>query len=65
MELDLAVEQNGKLVISEKPTQQELASRVGSSREMVNRIFRGLTTGGYIKTEGKKITLNRTLPAHW
>jgi CRP/FNR family cyclic AMP-dependent transcriptional regulator len=63
--LGLAVEQDGKLVIPEKLTQQDMASRVGSSREMVNRIFRGLATGGYIKIEGKKITLNRTLPAHW
>ena len=62
---DLAVEEAGKFVIAEKLTQQEMASRVGSSREMVNRIFRGLIKGGYIKTEGKKITLCRSLPAHW
>ena len=61
----LAVEEAGKLVIPEKLTQQEMASRVGSSREMVNRIFRGLIKGGYIKTEGKKLTLCRDLPAHW
>ena len=63
--LELAVEDDGKLVISEKLTQKDMASRVGSSREMVNRIFRGLALGGYIKVEGKKIIINKTLPAHW
>ena len=60
--LDLAVDQHGTLVISEKLTQQDMANRVGSSREMVSRIFRGLSLGGYIKVEGKKITINKTLP---
>jgi CRP/FNR family transcriptional regulator, cyclic AMP receptor protein len=63
--LELAVEHDGKLVIPEKPTQKEMASRVGSSREMINRIFRGLTLGGYLKVEGKKITINKALPPHW
>jgi CRP/FNR family cyclic AMP-dependent transcriptional regulator len=63
--LELAVEDDGKLVISEKLTQKDMASRVGSSREMVNRIFRGLALGGYIKVEGKKIIINKTLPARW
>lgn len=60
--LDLAVDQEGTLVISEKLTQQDMANRVGASREMISRIFRGLTFGGYIKVEGKKITINKALP---
>jgi hypothetical protein len=32
---------------------------------MINRIFRGLALGGYIKVEGKKIIINKTLPARW
>jgi CRP/FNR family cyclic AMP-dependent transcriptional regulator len=63
--IDLAVEHDGKLVISEKLTQQDMASRVGSSRETINRIFRDLSIGGYIKVEGKKITINKALPARW
>jgi CRP/FNR family cyclic AMP-dependent transcriptional regulator len=63
--LDLAVDRDeGKPVISEKPTQQDMANRVGSSREMVSRVFRDLTFGGYIKVEGKKITINKALPRH-
>ncbi len=63
--LDLAVEHDGKLVISEKLTQQDMASRVGSSRETINRIFRDLSVGGYIKVEGRKIIINKALPARW
>jgi CRP/FNR family cyclic AMP-dependent transcriptional regulator len=62
--LDLAVDQKGTLVISEKLTKQDMANRVGSSREMISRIFRGLATRGYIKVEGKKLTIEKTLPAH-
>src|SRR5687767_13256438 len=44
--LTLAVEkEDGKLAIPEKLTQQEIAERVGASRDMVSRIFRDLTAG--------------------
>ena len=49
--LDLATEQDGKVVVLEKLTQKDIASRVGASREMINRILRDLTIGGYIKVE--------------
>ena len=35
-------------VVREKLTQQDIADRVGSSREMVNRVMKELTTGGYV-----------------
>jgi CRP/FNR family cyclic AMP-dependent transcriptional regulator len=63
--LDLAIEQDGALVIPEKLTQKDMASRVGASREMINRILRDLTTGGYIKLEGGKITIKKTPPNRW
>lgn len=63
--LDLAIEQDGNLVILEKLTQKDMASRVGASREMINRILRDLTTGGYIKLEGGKIIIKRTPPNRW
>jgi CRP/FNR family cyclic AMP-dependent transcriptional regulator len=59
---ELAVEERGRLVISEKLTQREIASRVGSSREMINRIFRNLSAGGYIQLEGRKIIITKPLP---
>ena len=63
--LELAVDQNGKLVIPEKLTQKDLAARVGASREMINRILRDLTTGGYVSTEGGRIIINKAPPARW
>ena len=63
--LDLAVERNGKLVIPEKLTQKDIAARVGASREMINRILRDLTTGGYVTVEDGRITINKAPPARW
>lgn len=59
----LAEANDGK--INEKLTQQEIANRVGSSREMVARILKDLATGGYIHSEKKQITLLKTLPEHY
>jgi len=62
MLLDLAVEQGGTLVVPEKLTRQEMATRVGTSREVINRILRDLTAGGYIRVENKTIIINKPLP---
>lgn len=61
----LATNENGKLVINEKPTQQDIANMIGASREMVSRIFKDLTAGGYVKIEDKKIIIQKKLPAGW
>jgi CRP/FNR family cyclic AMP-dependent transcriptional regulator len=63
--LNMAVEKEGKLVIPEKLTQQEIAERVGASRDMVSRIFRDLTQGGYITVEHRFITINKRPPPRW
>ncbi len=60
--LELATEHDGRLVVAEKLTQQDIAERVGASREMISRIFKDLVTGGYISVEHKQITINRDLP---
>ena len=52
-------------MISEKLTQQDMANRVGASREMVSRIFRDLAIGGYITISGKTITINKKPPPRW
>jgi len=56
---------DGKAVIPEKLTQQDIAERVGASRDMVSRIFRDLTTGGYISVENRIITINKKPPNKW
>ena len=51
--------------ISEKLTQQDIASRVGSSREMVARILKDLAAGGYIEIDKKQIHILKPLPFHY
>ena len=64
--LSLAAEQpDGRLVVAEKLTQQEIADRVGASRDMVSRIFKDLTIGGYVTVADRRITINRKPPARW
>ncbi len=62
--MKLSREQDGKQV-TDKITHQEIANRIGSSREMVSRILRDLKHGGYISIAGKQITLERDLPTGW
>jgi len=62
---EMAVPQDGKRVLQEKLSQQELANRVGASREMINRIVKDLTTGGYISVDGQRIVFHKPLPANW
>jgi CRP/FNR family cyclic AMP-dependent transcriptional regulator len=63
--LELAVERDGKMVIPERLTQKDLAARVGASREMINRILRDLTVGGYVSVEQGRITINKAPPTRW
>jgi len=63
--LDLAVERDGVLVIQDRPKPQEIAARVGASREMVNKILGDLTEGGYIEVKGERITIAKALPRTW
>ena len=49
----------------ESITHQDIANRVGASREMVSRLLKDLEKGGYIELGVKKITLLKKLPARW
>jgi len=63
--LELADESGGQLAISHRLTQQEIASRIGASREMVSRILKDLSTGGYLTQSRTGIVLHRKPPEHW
>ena len=63
--LELATEVDGRLVIELRLTQQEIADRVSASREMVSRILKDLSVGGYIANEGGKIVIQRRPPRAW
>jgi CRP/FNR family cyclic AMP-dependent transcriptional regulator len=60
-----AVEEKGERVVAERLTQSDIAARIGGSREMVSRIVRDLTQGGYISIDSKRIRVLKKLPAHW
>jgi CRP/FNR family cyclic AMP-dependent transcriptional regulator len=60
MLLALAKDQEGLLVIDERPPQQHIANTVGASREMISRILRHMAADGHISIAGKRIVINRT-----
>jgi CRP/FNR family cyclic AMP-dependent transcriptional regulator len=60
--LGMAEDMDGNLVIENRPTQQDIANRIGASREMVARIMKDLTTGNYISLEGRRLVINEKLP---
>jgi len=62
---ELADDVDGVLVVREKLTQQDIANLIGASREMVSRVMRDLTSGGYISTSGRTIRILRKLPHGW
>ena len=61
----LAQDENGVQTVPDKLTQQDIAERVGSSREMVSRVFKPLTAGGYVAMRGGRIVLLKKLPARF
>ena len=61
--LDLSDPAGDERIVREKLTQQDIADRVGSSREMVNRVMKDLTTGGYVVGRDGRHVILRKLPA--
>lgn len=57
--------EDGTRVLRERLTHQEIASRVGCSREMVSRLMKDLERGGYLSAEGGVTRLAPRLPQHW
>jgi CRP/FNR family cyclic AMP-dependent transcriptional regulator len=55
----------GGWVVPEKLTQQEIAARVGASRDMIGKLVKDLTAGGYLSVEDRTITIHRKLPLGW
>ncbi len=56
---------DGTRRILERITHQEIASRVGCSREMVSRILKDLQSGGYVRMVDRRIVLMGKLPQRW
>lgn len=62
---DLAETVGDERVILEPLTQQEIASRIGCSREMVSKIMKDLAAGDYLDISRKRIVIKRRLPTSW
>jgi CRP/FNR family cyclic AMP-dependent transcriptional regulator len=56
---------DGTRLVEERPTHQELANRLGCSREMVSRLMKDLESGGYLQPLPRQWLLRRPLPARW
>ncbi len=61
----LAVERNGVWLVPEKLTQQDIAERVGASRDMISRLLKDLVGGGYLAIQDHTITVLKKPPAGW
>jgi CRP/FNR family cyclic AMP-dependent transcriptional regulator len=62
---ELAEDVDGCPTVVERPSHQDIASRIGSSREMVSKIMKDLVSGGYVMNAGKALLIKRKLPAFW
>ena len=48
---------NGEKVVTRKLSKQDIARRIGASREMVSRVMKHLQAAGYIETRGDTIVI--------
>ncbi len=60
-----ADERNGVKVLGPDWSQQEIADRLGASRDMLTRIFRELAKGGYIEVGRGLTRVIKPLPKAW
>jgi CRP/FNR family cyclic AMP-dependent transcriptional regulator len=51
--------------VPERTTHAMLASEIGCSREMVSRLLKDLTGGGYVAVEDRRLVLLKALPRSW
>lgn len=58
-------EPDGTPRLPERMTHQDLASRVGCSREMVSRLLKDLERGGYTAVQAGRLALLKPLPQRW
>jgi CRP/FNR family cyclic AMP-dependent transcriptional regulator len=56
---------DGTRVIAERLTHQEIAHRLGCSREMVSRLMKDLARGGYVRGVESGLRIAAALPPRW
>lgn len=63
---EVAVQDGDDRIIPALLTQQEIADRVGATREMINHVLRELMRGGFLaKGEERRMVITKDLPKHW
>lgn len=62
---EMAVHEGDVRVIHNKPSQEDMAKMIGSSREMVNKVMQELTKGGYVTIHEKNLVIHKKLPSSW
>jgi len=55
----------GHQTVPEKLTQQDIADRVGASRDMIGKLMKDLVACGYLAIEERTITILKRLPTGW
>lgn len=56
---------DGSVAITERLTHQEIANRLGCSREMVSRLMKDLERGGYVNATPGLLRIVKPLPSRW
>ena len=59
--LDMAETVDGQKMVTKRLPKQDIAKKIGASREMVSRVMKDLQTGGYIEMRGSSILLRDTI----
>lgn len=65
LEATATTQPDGSRMVEERLTQLEIASRIGSGREMVSRLMKDLEAGAYIGYLDRRIVLLKKLPQKW
>ena len=56
---------DGTLRVTDRLTHQDMANRLGCSREMVSRLLKDLERGGYVTVQDARLVLTKPLPQRW
>ncbi|MET0580669.1 MAG: Crp/Fnr family transcriptional regulator [Pseudoxanthomonas sp.] len=63
---EIAFTEGDMRVVPTDMTQQEIADRVGATREMINHILRDLVRGGFLARDDKRrLVFSKMLPKRW
>lgn len=65
LETQAVAREDGSRALAEPLSQQDLAERIGVSRDMVSKLFKELSKGGYLSYKSRAVILHKALPQRW